>query len=230
MENEYVKGHRSRLKDKYKSGGFSHDYELLELLLTYSIPRRDVKPAAKGLLAKFGSIEGVLNATPCELESVAGIGESSAILIALLAEINSRAFEPESGQTAQFFFTDEIAAYCRSALAKYGDGALIMITLNNSGGIITCNEVSADFRNYTESGSIKPFGSIFLRDSAARVVFAQKTDNPCPRPSVSTISFVIKMIAFFRELNSELTDYIIIGSEGATYSMRTSERYKSYFE
>lgn len=57
------------------------DYELLELLLFMAIPRRDVKPIAKKLEAKFGSLNGVLNASLAELQSVEGISEGAAVAL-----------------------------------------------------------------------------------------------------------------------------------------------------
>ena len=76
-------GHRQRLRDRFTKtglGGF-HDYEFIELLLTYAIPRRDVKPIAKELLRRFGGIKGIFDASREDLASVAGIGERTAILI-----------------------------------------------------------------------------------------------------------------------------------------------------
>lgn len=66
-------GHRRRLKEKYASAGAAalQDYELLELLLTYSIPHRDTKPYAKQLLAVFQNIRRVLEA---DLESLQNLG------------------------------------------------------------------------------------------------------------------------------------------------------------
>ena len=57
MPQDFQSGHRQRIKERFlKTAGQSwQDYELLELLLTYSIPRIDVKPLAKTLLAHFGS-------------------------------------------------------------------------------------------------------------------------------------------------------------------------------
>ncbi len=79
-------GHRKRLKERFAKtllDGF-HDYEVVELLLTYSIPRRDVKPVAKALIARFGGLAGIFEADPDALASVKGIGSKTAILIRLL--------------------------------------------------------------------------------------------------------------------------------------------------
>jgi len=81
-------GHRRRLRERFKKTGLEgfHDYEFIELLLTYAIPQRDVKLLAKELLQHFGGIKGVFDASVDALLSVKGIGERSAILIKLLKD------------------------------------------------------------------------------------------------------------------------------------------------
>ena len=87
MENLH-KGHRERLRQSYIENGPDgmHEHQLLELLLTYAIPRRDTNPIAHRLLDKsaFGSLWEVLNAGPKELMAVEGIGESAAVLLSLV--------------------------------------------------------------------------------------------------------------------------------------------------
>ena len=81
-------GHRNRIREKYLKaslGGF-HDYEALELLLTFAIPRRDVKPVAKELIKRFKGLRGVFDAGMDELASVPGVGVHSAVLLMLLKE------------------------------------------------------------------------------------------------------------------------------------------------
>lgn len=75
-------GHRDRLRERFlKSPDALPDYELLELLLFMAIPRRDVKPIAKKLEAKFKNLNGVLNASLADLQSVEGISETAAIAL-----------------------------------------------------------------------------------------------------------------------------------------------------
>ena len=80
MERAHYYGHRQRLRERFlKSGlaGFA-EHEVVELLLTLAIPRRDVKEPAKALLARFGNLRGVMDAPRSELQSVAGVGEVAA--------------------------------------------------------------------------------------------------------------------------------------------------------
>jgi len=94
-------GHRSRLKERFRSSGRKAlaDYELLELLLGYAIPRRDTKPIAKALLEKFVTIQAVLDAPLDQLEEVSGLGPHASTLIALFRAGVSRYLEP-SPETA----------------------------------------------------------------------------------------------------------------------------------
>jgi DNA repair protein RadC len=77
---KHFHGHRERLRQRVREGDGSHlkDYELLELVLCAFIPRVDTKPIAKDLLARFGTVSGILAAPPERLMEVKGIGETAA--------------------------------------------------------------------------------------------------------------------------------------------------------
>jgi len=85
------KGHRHRLKERFLAGvGCAlSDETLLELLLTYAIPRTDVQPLAAQLLVTFGSLHGVLNATHAALCAIDGIGEHAAVLLQLMGAMGA---------------------------------------------------------------------------------------------------------------------------------------------
>ncbi|MDO9463920.1 MAG: DNA repair protein RadC [bacterium] len=92
MKNKIAKpdylGHRQRIREKYLKSGFGnwHDYEILELILTYAISRKDTKPIAKALLKKFKSVRGVFDAEIEALSTVNGMGTNAATLINLFRE------------------------------------------------------------------------------------------------------------------------------------------------
>jgi DNA repair protein RadC len=87
-----VQGHRQRLRQRFSEHGFEgfHNYEVLELLLTYAIPRIDVKPIAKRLLKVFGTLAGVFDATVAELKQIEGVGEKGAVFLTLIRQVEIR--------------------------------------------------------------------------------------------------------------------------------------------
>ncbi len=89
--NEH-EGHRVRLRESFIETGIEGmaDHQVLELLLTYALPRVDVNPLAHRLLDRFGSLEQVLSARPDQLRQIRGIGESTAIFLSLLGEVDRR--------------------------------------------------------------------------------------------------------------------------------------------
>ena len=92
-DKPHWQGHRERLRQKLLSRGPNalDDYELLETLLFAFIPRRDVKPVAKALLARFGSLSSIMSAKRVDLVTVKGVGETTAAYIKAAAELSQRA-------------------------------------------------------------------------------------------------------------------------------------------
>lgn len=81
-------GHRARLRERFERCGFDGfaPHEAVELLLTLCIPRRDVKPLAKALLARFGSLRAILDAPASELRQVRGMGEVAPVAMRIIRE------------------------------------------------------------------------------------------------------------------------------------------------
>lgn len=113
-------GHRERLRQRAKAGGFVAlpDYELLELYLFRTYPRGDVKPLAKSLLARFGSLGGVLGATIEELATVPGVGETAAMDLKLLHEATLRAGRDKIVKRPVISSWSALLGYVRVALAN----------------------------------------------------------------------------------------------------------------
>jgi DNA repair protein RadC len=82
-------GHHRRIKEKYEKSGIDGwlDYEVLELALSYAIPRKDTKPIAKELLSRFKTINGVLNADQKDLTAISGISTHTAVFLSFLKDV-----------------------------------------------------------------------------------------------------------------------------------------------
>jgi len=113
--HETAKGHRERLRERFAKHGLTgfHDYEVLELLLTYAIPRVDVKPLGKALLKEFGTLAGVFDATVQERTQVAGIGEKGAVFLSLIRHVEIRYLASDLPGKSVFDRPDKVKAHLR---------------------------------------------------------------------------------------------------------------------
>ena len=114
----YLVGHRERLRARYRLHGEAalEDYELLELLLTYAIPRHDTKLFAKKLLERFGTLARVFEAEPAALEVIDGIGPQAATLISLIRPLATRFVTQAPKAKTILRSTVDAAAYFQAKL------------------------------------------------------------------------------------------------------------------
>ena len=92
---DYAIGHRERVRRKFLENGFNNfeDYEVLELLLFYVIPRKDTKAIAKELIAKFKTLANVLKADTLELKTVNGLGDVAITFLKMMGALPEKIYE-----------------------------------------------------------------------------------------------------------------------------------------
>jgi len=112
-------GHRDRLRTRFREAGADAlaDYELLELVLFRALPRRDVKPLAKQLLAKFGSFAETVSATPARLAEVGGLGDAAIIELKVVQAAAQRLARGEVKRRPALSSWSSVLDYCRAAMA-----------------------------------------------------------------------------------------------------------------
>lgn len=110
-----ARGHRERLRTRFSAGGFDgfHDYEVLELLLTYAVPRVDVKPIAKRLLKVFGTLAGVFDAPVAELKQIEGLGEKGAVFLSVVRQVELRYLASDLPGKSVFDRPEKVKAHLR---------------------------------------------------------------------------------------------------------------------
>ena len=111
-------GHRQRLRDRFLKDGLDGfaPHEVLELLLCYAIPQKNVNPLAHALLTHFGTLHGVFEATPEQLQEVEGIGPYAAAFLHLMAPLNRRIEASRMGIKPLLQNRRDAQAYCVNLL------------------------------------------------------------------------------------------------------------------
>ena len=229
MQN-FETGHRERILKRYETGGIAsfHDYEILELFLTTIIPRRDVKPLAKTLLAKYKTINGVFNAPPRELEEFDGLGKRSVLLLKFIKDMQGFCLKEEI-TAPKFVFNnkDDIAQYLSFNFGNLPEEYLILFLLDRQNALISA-EVAI-------KGSVKqcPISPRTLFDralsaKAANILLAHNHPAHSANPSPSDWKTTQKIAEIGETLEIGLTDHIII-SGNKVLSLREKNEIERVF-
>ena len=143
--NNPHENHRARLRETFRKAGVEGlpDHNLLELLLFYSIPRKDTNELAHKLLTAFGSLNGVFDASYEQLMEVEGIGESSALLISIIPAVCRRYVEGTVSGKINLSERDAASDYIIKKY--YGNNKVevfYMLCLDSVGNLINCCKLS----------------------------------------------------------------------------------------
>ena len=165
--------HRQRLREKFlKNPDALNKHELLELLLFYAIPRKNVNPLAHQLLDKFGSVNGVLSATASELQSVEGMGESTSAFITTLSKLLDVVAEEELEDGLKLFNLENVKKYLIKFFSNYDKEVFYAFFLSKTEKVIakvayTSDKV--DEINFLLSEFSRSFASVKPSDHSSTV-------------------------------------------------------------
>lgn len=219
MMEQIHAGHRERLKERMRSAGAESftDHEMLELLLTYAIPRRDTNETAHRLMARFGTLGAVLNAPEEELKQVDGIGKAAAELLsfcgALTGRVRRRALANESGHVVLDSPT-RAARYALSLLAGDTNEKLMVLCLDvkrtflasETVGLGTLSEVAVYPRRVAETA---------LKRHAHSVILVHNHPSGDATPSTADRDATDAVREALHCLDIELADHIVLGADKA---------------
>lgn len=214
-ETPHYHGHRDRLRARFREAGDDAlaDYELLELLLFRSIPRRDVKPIAKDLMRRFGSFAEVLAAPPQQLMETEGVGES---VVTDLKIVSAAARRLTHGAIATRPVLDSWSAvldYCRTAMAFEVKEHFRILFLDNRNHLIRDEEQQSGTVNHTP---VYPREVVkrALELSASAVILVHNHPSGDPAPSSADIRMTRTIMDVASPLGIEVHDHIIVGRKG----------------
>ncbi|MBU3654967.1 MAG: DNA repair protein RadC [Alphaproteobacteria bacterium] len=213
--NTGAEGHRERLKQRFLTAGSAAlaDYELLELLLFSGIPRRDTKPLAKALLAKFGSFAAVLSADLAALKQMAGMTPSAAVSLKVVAAASTHFLASQLRGQEVFTNWQKLLDYCYSKIAYLEVEELHLLFLDSKNQLIT-DEVHQ--RGTVDQAAAYP-REILKRAlvlGASALIIVHNHPSGDPEPSAQDIRLTNELALSARLLNIRLHDHLVVGKKG----------------
>jgi DNA repair protein RadC len=208
-------GHRERLRQRAKEGGFGAlpDYELLELLLFATVERKDVKPLAKALLDQFRTLGGVLAAREEELATFELVKFSTIVNLRAIAEMAVRLGREELKERPILNSIDKVAKHCRTAIGNSPIEQFHVLFLDQRHGLIadelqqtgTVNEVAAYPRQILQRA---------LNLGAVGLVLVHNHPSGNLKPSTGDIEITREIMRAADSLGIAVHDHLIVSAGG----------------
>ena len=209
-------GHRKRLRDRYRLEGLDDfaPHEVLELLLFYTRARGDTNPLAHALLDTFGSLKGVFEATPQQLETVPGIGEEAATLLSMTVPLFRRYSLCLAEERRAITSTAEARAYCLALLSGHRTERFYAICLGAGRNVLgrrliaegTIGEVAAYPRVIVETA---------LNLNAHGIIVCHNHPDGVAEPSPEDLAATHHLYRVLSALDIELLDHVITAGAGS---------------
>ena len=205
-------GHRQRLRERFLSGGLEgfHDYEVIELLLTVAMPRKDCKDAAKAAMKRFKTLQGVLEAPSRELGKVDGIGPKNIFGIKLIKAVADRYLKKKLVEKDAINDSKALFDYLYHNIGDKNREFFKVIFLNSKNQVITVNTLS---EGTLTASSVYPREVIqaALSHDAAALIFAHNHPSGDPKPSAEDVDVTRQLVFAGKVMGIVVHEHLIIG-------------------
>jgi DNA repair protein RadC len=207
-------GHRERLRQRFLSGGHEAmpEYELLELLLFNAIPRIDVKPLAKTLLATFGDLNGVIAASEHRLLKVPGITPKVHLQLRLLEAIAHRMARARVIQRSVIGSWDALMGYCKTVMAYRETEQFRILFLDQKNVLIADEEQARGTVNHVPVYP-REVAKRALELNATAIILVHNHPSGDPTPSQADIAMTEQIGLACDAIGVVIHDHVIVGKE-----------------
>ncbi|HEX3430286.1 MAG TPA: DNA repair protein RadC [Rhizomicrobium sp.] len=209
----HYSGHRQRLRARFREAGAAalSDYELLEVVLFAAIPRRDVKPLAKQLLAKFGSFADVVAASPERLSEF--LGDAAIIQLKIVETAALRLLRTRLLGKPALSSWSALLEYCSAAMARSETEEFRVLFLDRK-NVLVADEVQSE--GTVDHAPVYPREIMkrALALNASALILVHNHPSGDPTPSRADIEMTREIVEAARALRIAVHDHIVIGRGG----------------
>lgn len=219
-------GHRERLKKQFREGGLENfsDFQILELLLFYIIPRRDTNPIAHALINQFGSLYQVLEAPVDELEKVEGIGPNAALLLSLITAVARAYMLDRTEKQFSLNTIEECCEYLKYSFVGKREEVVYLLCLDAKCRFLGCREVGRGSVN-SANVPIRRIVEIAMGMNATSVILAHNHPSGDARPSPEDIGTTRRVAAALNMVDVILVDHIIVADDDYVSLVQSGYRF-----
>ena len=212
-------GHRTRLRERFLAGGPGAlaDYELLELLLQFAVPRKDTKPTARELLRRRGTLAGVFLQPRGETTDIPGLGPASRLLLALVRAVMTRALAVELQSGCRISAPEDVADFVRLELGPQPRECVLAIFLNAGNELVHHDRLAEGTVNQAPVYP-REVARLALLHGATGVILAHNHPGGQCAPSRDDLELTRTLGDALAKLDVRLLDHLIVTS-GAVYSI-----------
>lgn len=207
-------GHRERMRKQFLTHGMDalRDYEVLELLLFYAIPRKDTRPIARKLLEQFGSIAGVLEASPQALQAAGPLSENAAILLHLIAPLCRRYLLSRTDKGVILSNTKDCGRYLIPYFFGETEELVYLLCLDAKNKLLGCQLLHRGSIN-SVTLSIRRAAETAMACHASTVILAHNHPSGLALPSDSDYQTTDLLKNALAPLDIVLADHIIVADD-----------------
>ena len=210
-------GHRERLRTRFLDGGHAPmpEYELLELLLFNAIPKIDVKPLAKRLLATFGDLNGVVAASEHRILQVAGADRWVYLQLRIVDAFAQRMAQSRLMRREVLSSWDALIAYCRTCMAHRETEQFRVLFLDRKNAMIADEALGTGTVGHVPVYP-REVAKRALELNASAAILVHNHPSGDPTPSGEDIAMTARVIAACEAIDVSIHDHVIIGKESET--------------
>lgn len=214
-DKPHYHGHRDRLRQRFHDGGPDslQDYELLELLLFSAIPRRDVKPLAKTLLATFGSLPRLMHAPVPALTAIDGISENTALFLKGITALSHRAMKQDLMEKPILNSWTRLLDYCYTTMAHEQNEQFRILFMNKKNRLIADETQQKGTIDHTPAYPREVIKRA-LELGASAIILVHNHPSGDHRPSEDDLTMTQAIVHAGKALNIVVHDHIIVSENG----------------
>ena len=207
-------GHRQRMRERFLKMGLDsfEPHEVLELLLTYSIPRKNTNVIGHKLIDKFGSISSVFDAPYEALLSVDSITENSAVLIKMVPQI-LRFYKSEMNESKCLNTIEKVTGFFSVAFIGLTKEEFKVCCLDNGLNVISCTTV-AKGTNKSAPITARLVAEAAFKANSSNVIIAHNHPDTSCIPSEADKAVTRKLRTSLKAIDIDVLDHIIVGKDG----------------